>query len=76
MMDIKRVLFQWFINVLIKETSVCAVKNESISNQELVKELHKPIIRTFEKRKVYSPFMENIWGTDLADPQLISKFNK
>ena len=28
------------------------IKKESMSNQELVKELHGPIIRKFEKRKV------------------------
>ena len=28
------------------------------------------------KKKVYSGFKDNIWGTDLADMQLISKFNK
>ena len=28
------------------------------------------------KRKVHSPFIENTWGADLADMQLISKFNK
>ena len=27
-------------------------------------------------RKVHSSFMKNIWGADLADMQLISKFNK
>ena len=27
-------------------------------------------------RKVHSPSKDNIWGTDLADMQLISKFNK
>ena len=43
---------------------------------ELAEELHKPIIRKFEKRKVHSPFIDNIWGADLADIQLISKFNK
>ena len=48
-----------------KKTSVGAVKNENISNQELAEQLHKPIIRKFEKQKVYSPFMENIWGTDI-----------
>ena len=26
--------------------------------------------------KVKSPFLDNIWGTDFADMQLISKFNK
>ena len=45
-------------------------------NEQLPKELHKPIIRTFKKRKVYSGFKDNIWGADLADLQLIIKFNK
>ena len=35
-------------------------------NKQLAKELHKPIIRTFKKRKVYSAFKDNIWGADLA----------
>ena len=46
-----------------------------MSNEELAEELHKPIIRKFKKRKVYSPFIGNIWGADLADMQLISTFN-
>ena len=45
-------------------------------NEQLAEELYKPIIRKFEKRKVYSSFRDNIWGADLADMQLISKFNK
>ena len=45
-------------------------------NQQLAEELHKPIIRKFEKRKVYSTFKDNIWGADLADMQLLSKYNK
>ena len=45
-------------------------------NIQLADELHKPIIRKFKKRKVYSSFRDNIWGADLADMQLISKFNK
>ena len=44
-------------------------------NEQLAKELHKPV-RNFEKRTVYSGFKDNIWGADLADMQLISKFNK
>ena len=50
--------------------------NEIKQNLQLAKELHKPIIRKFKKRKVYSGFKDNIWGADLADTQLISKFNK
>ena len=45
-------------------------------NEKLAEELHKPIIGKFKKRKVYSTFKDNVWGVDLADMQLISKFNK
>ena len=36
-------------------------------NYQLTNELHKPIIRKFKKRKVFSLFRDNIWGVDLAD---------
>ena len=45
-------------------------------NEQLAKELHKQIIRNLKKRTVYSGFRDNIRGADLADMQLISKFNK
>ena len=45
-------------------------------NEQLAEEVHKPIIRKFEKRKVYSTFKDNIWSADLADIQLLSKYNK
>ena len=45
-------------------------------NIQLAEELHKPIIRNFEKRKVHSSFRDNIWGADLANMQLLSNFNK
>ena len=51
-------------------------KNENISNKELADEFHKPVIKKFNKIKVQSPFIDNIWGADLADMQIISKFNK
>ena len=44
-----------------KETSSCAAKIENMSNQELAEELHKLIIKKFEKRKVHSSFIDNIW---------------
>ena len=46
------------------------------SNEELLEELHKPIIRNFKKRTVYFGSKDNIWGADLASMQLINKFNK
>ena len=39
-------------------------------NKELTEELHKPIIRNLNEGKVYSSFIDNIWGADL------NKFNK
>ena len=43
------------------------------SSSILADELHKPIIKNFEKRKVYSQFNDNIWGVDLADMQSLSR---
>ena len=48
----------------------------AFNNEKLAEKLHKPIIRKFKKRIVYSGLKDNIWGDDLADTQLISKFNK
>ena len=42
----------------------------------LADELHKPVIKKFNKRKVYSQFKNDIWGVDLADMQSLSKTNK
>ena len=52
------------------------VLGSRIENKELASELHKPIIKNFKRRKVYSSFRDNIWGVDLADMSLISTFNK
>ena len=46
------------------------------SSSLLADECHKPIIRKFNKRKVYSQFKDNIWGVDLADMQSVSRKNK
>ena len=59
-----------------KKSTVGGVNIPLEFTEQLAKELHKPIIRKFKKRKVYSGFKYNIWGADLADLQLISKFNK
>ena len=58
-----------------KEISGGTVKNEIISNKKLAEVLHKPFITKFKKIKVHAPFIDNIWGADLANMQLISKFN-
>ena len=45
-------------------------------SEQFTEELHKLIIKNFRKRAVYSGFKDSIWSADLADIQLISKFNK
>ena len=57
----------------LSSASLIADNKENI---QVAAELHKPIIRKFKERKVYSSFRDNIWGADLADMQLISKSNK
>ena len=43
-----------------KKSKGAGIKNEIKQNQQLANELHKPIIRRFKKRKVYSSFKDNI----------------
>ena len=62
-------------NFFDKKTAVNGIKSMP-QNEKLAEELYKPIITKFEKIKVYSAFKDNIWGANLADMQLISKFNK
>ena len=45
-------------------------------NEQLAEELHKSIVKNFEKRKVYSAFKNYTWAADLGYMQLTSKFNK
>ena len=60
-----------------KKTSGSGIKNENMSDQELVEaSLRKPIIKKFKKRKVHSTFIDSIGVADLDDMQLISKFNE
>ena len=52
------------------------MSGKGIKNKILAEELHKPVIKKFNKRNVYSQFRDNIWGVDLADTQSLSKKNK
>ena len=58
-----------------KSTGGGVANNEIKQNLQLAEELHKPIIRKFKKRSLFR-FKDNIWGADLADTQLIRKFNE
>ena len=76
MMDINVDLLQWFINFFDKKASGSGIKNKNIPKKQLAEELHKSVIRKFNKRKIHSSFIDNIQGADLAYMQLKSKFNR
>ena len=59
-----------------KKSEGYTVNNEIKQNEQLIEKLHKPIIKKFKIRRVYSLFKDNIWGADLTDMKWISKFNK
>ena len=75
----KRGLASMVYNFFDKKSkgSVVTLANKSIpQNEQLAEELHKPIITKFKRNEVCSAFRDYIWAADLADMQLISKFNK
>ena len=51
------------------------ISNKKEPNYQLANELHATIIKTFTKRKVYSSYVDHIWGLDLADMQKLSNKN-
>ena len=65
-------------SVIKKHTTKSTAEPSALarSSSILADELHKPVIKKFNKRKVYSQFKDNIWGLDLADMQSLSKKNK
>ena len=56
-MDINVNLLQWSKKPFDKKSSGDIVKNEITSTKELAEELHKLIIRKFQKRQVHSSFI-------------------
>ena len=72
----QRGLASMVYNFFDKKSEGRSVNNETKQNEPLAEELHKPIIKKVLKRRFYFSFKGNIWVADLADMQLISKFNK
>ena len=44
-------------------------------NEVLAQELHKPVIKKFERRKFYARFKDNIWALDIAEMGSLSSNN-
>ena len=59
-----------------KKSAGSGINTIKSSSSILADELHKPVIRKFKNRKVYSQFKDNIWEIDLADMQSLSRKNK
>ena len=49
-----------FLNSKSKGSGLKKIGGIFLQNSQLANELHKPIIRKFNKRKVYSSFKDNI----------------
>ena len=61
MMNINVDLLQWLTWFLDKKSSIHTRKIISSEYQQLAEELHKPILRTFKKRQIYSSFKDGIF---------------
>ena len=44
--------------------------------EQLAEGLHKPVIKTFKRKKVHARFRNNIWAADLAEMKSFSSKNK
>ena len=73
-MVIKEDQLHWLTSFFDKESSGSGADAET--NYQLGNELHRQIIKKFNRRKVYSSFRDNICGVDLADVQSLSEYNK
>ena len=80
MTDINADLRQWCTNFLVKSPKVvvliCMQINLLLIMKIYLNNYTNQLLENLEKRTVYSWFEDNIWGADLADTQLIIKFNK
>ena len=74
--DYQRGLASMVYRFFDKKSTRSGFKKLKNSSSILADELHQPIIRKVDKRKVYSQFKDNIWGVDLADMQSLSRKNK
>ena len=58
----RRTLASMIYNFLDQKT-----RSEMSLTEQLVEELHKPVIKKFKRRKIYARLKNNIWAVDLAE---------
>ena len=59
-----------------KKSTGSGINTAKSGSSILADQLQKPVIKKFNKRKLYSQFKDNIWGVDLVDMQSLSRKNK
>ena len=52
------------------------IKKNSRWTDALAEELHKPVTRKFQKRRVIARGVDNIWAADLVDMKAFAKDNE
>ena len=63
-----------FINLFNKKCSGETIKNQN--KTRISRRIRQPVIRKSKKKKAHSLSVDNTWGANLGDIQLISKLNK
>ena len=75
-MSIKKVLLKWSISDLIKNLLAAVLKMRVCQTSNYQKNDTNQLIENSLTEKYNHILIDNIWGADLADMQLLSKFNK
>ena len=78
MIDVKKVLLLRFIHFLIKKPLVVVSHlqiNLLLIMKNQLKNFTKKLLKKIKKTVFYT-FKDNLWGAELADMQLLSRFNK
>ena len=55
--------------VVLLKMRICQTKNQ-------LKNYTNQLFKKIEKRELHTPFIDNIWGVDLADIRFTSQFDK
>ena len=66
-------VYKFFDKISVANQTETGINSE---NRQFAEGLHHQFYKKIEKCNVYLSFEGNIWSADLADMQLISKFNK
>ena len=55
--------------VVSLKMKICQTKNQ-------LKNYTNQLLKKIEKRKLHTPFIDNIWGVDLVDMRFTNQFDK